>query len=96
MSTLCLQTSADAQKVSCLDFGSQDAADNDMCIELYRGVSRAGADADLYLYAVTHTQTAVFNMTIASKVSVCSALPSEGFSMCAMFMFFKYLFKKDT
>lgn len=29
----------------------------------------AGPDTDLYLYAVTHAQTAAFNMTIASKVS---------------------------
>lgn len=42
------------------------------------GVHCAGADDDLYLYAVTHAQTAVFNMTIASKVSL-SALQSLQF-----------------
>jgi len=37
--------------------------------KLYMLCFSAGPDTDLYLYAVTHAQTAVFNMTIASKVS---------------------------
>ncbi|CAL5228225.1 g11315 [Coccomyxa viridis] len=50
------------------------------------GLAFKGADADLYLYAVTHAQTAVFNMTVASKSLLdemgaekdCTTLNPEG------------------
>ena len=38
------------------------------------GFCRTGLDADLYLYAVTHAQTVVFNMALASKVSLFAAI----------------------
>ena len=46
-------------------------------------VCHAGADADLYLYAVTHAQTAVFNIATACKVSKSAAMPPHLWRMLA-------------